>query len=115
MAPKIVDRERFKLHVRKNDQVVIIAGTDKSKRGRVLRVVPKKRKVVVEGVHFVVKHQRRTAQSTEHGRIQKEAPIDISNVLLYCPKCDRGVRTSYKHTADGTRVRVCKRCNEEIG
>jgi len=103
------------LHIRKNDQVVVTVGKDLGKRGRVLRVLPRKRKVVVEGVNYVIKHQRRTAQSTERGRVQKEAPVDISNVLLYCPKCDRGVRVSFKHTEDGARVRLCKRCGEEVG
>ncbi len=102
-------------HIRKNDQVIVITGADLGKRGRVLRVIPKKRRVVVEGVRYVIKHQRRTAQTTERGRIQKEAPIDISNVLLYCPKCDRGVRTTFKHTGEGARVRLCKRCGEEVG
>ena len=107
--------ERPRLHVRKNDHVVVISGIDKGKRGRVLRVIPKKGKVVVEGVRYVIKHQRRSAQAVERGRIQKEAAIAASSVLLHCPKCDRGVRTSYKHAGDGARIRVCKKCNEKIG
>ena len=103
------------MHIRRNDQVIVLTGTDNGKRGRVLRVIPKRQAVVVEGINYVTRHLRRSPQASEWGRVQKEAPIDVSNVLLFCPKCERGVRVKKKSTEDKVVIRVCKKCGEEIG
>jgi len=100
-------------HVRKGDTVEVRAGEDVGKRGRTLRVVPREGRVVVEGVNLVTKHIRRNAQYPMGARVRREAPIAISNVLVVCPRCDRGARVGYQ-VRDGRKVRVCKRCGESI-
>ncbi|MDR3051314.1 MAG: 50S ribosomal protein L24 [Oscillospiraceae bacterium] len=99
-----------KLHVRHDDVVVVISGTDKGKKGKVLSAYPKTGRVVVEGVRMVTKHQKPRNAGAPGGIIHKEAPIDASKVLLLCSSCSRPVRQGYKILEDGTKVRVCKRC-----
>jgi large subunit ribosomal protein L24 len=103
------------MHIRKGDLVEVISGVARGKKATVRRVLPKKRQVVVEGVNQVYKHLRRDRKNPQGGRLQKEAPMDASNVLLVCPKCNRGVRTGRLVKPDGTKVRVCKRCQGELG
>ena len=96
-----------RVKIKKNDQVVIIAGRDKGKRGRVLEVVPAKRRVKVEGVGMIKRHQRANPQSNRGGGIiDKEAFIDISNVQLIDPQSGKPTRVSYEVEADGTKTRV---------
>ena len=105
------------MHVRSKDQVVVISGKDKGKKGKVLTAYPKAGKVVVEGVAMVTKHQKARAQGQQGGIIHKEAAIDASNVMLVCPKCNAATRVAHKVTVvDGNRkmVRVCKKCKAEI-
>ena len=105
------------MHVRSKDQVVVISGKDKGKKGKVLTAFPKAGKVVVEGVAMVTKHQKARAQGQQGGIIHKEAAIDASNVMLVCPKCNAATRVAHKVTVvDGNRkmVRVCKKCKAEI-
>jgi len=83
-------------------------------RGKVLRVIPKENKVVVEGVNRRYRHVRPSRQYPQGGRIQREMPIDLSNVMPVCPKCDRGVRVSYKLEADGSKLRVCRACGTRL-
>jgi large subunit ribosomal protein L24 len=99
-----------KLHVRKNDTVVVISGTNKGKRGKVLSTSPKAGKVVVEGVAMVTKHQKPRGQGMPGGKIHKEAAIPASNVLLLCQKCGKATRTGHQVLEDKTKVRVCKKC-----
>jgi large subunit ribosomal protein L24 len=99
-----------KLHVRKNDSVVVISGANKGKRGKVLTALPKVGKVVVEGVAMVTKHQKSRSQGMPGGIIHKEAAIPASKVLLVCQKCGRATRNAHKILDDGTKVRVCKKC-----
>ena len=100
-------------HVRRNDTVEVRTGDDAGKRGRVLRVFPREGRVIVEGVKLVVKHMRQSPQYPMGARIRREAPLSWSNVLVVCPRCDRGVRVGYE-IRDGRKVRVCKRCGETI-
>ena len=100
-------------HVRKNDTVEVLTGEDAGERGRVLRVFPKGGRLVVEGVNMVTKHVRRGTQYPMGARLRREAPLAISNVLVVCPRCDRGVRVGHQ-AGEGRKVRVCKRCGEEI-
>lgn len=96
--------------IKKNDMAIVIAGNDSGKTGKVLRLVSKGNKIVVEGVNLVHKHVRRSQQNPQGGRIQKEAPIDNSNVMPYCEKCERGVKVTFK-IEDGKKQRVCRSCS----
>jgi len=102
------------VHVRKGDTVVVIAGKDKGKRGKVIRVIPAEQRVVVEGVNKVKRHMRPNPQLQQGGIIEKEAPLHSSNVMLVCTKCDRPTRIGRRINADGVKVRVCKKCGEVI-
>ena len=102
-------------HVKKNDTVVVLSGKDKNKRGKVLGVEPKRNKVLVDGVNVVRRHTKpRPPRLPQGGIIEKTLPIDLSNVMLVCPKCDKPTRIAAKVNADGTRSRACKHCNEII-
>ena len=102
-----------KMNVKKGDTVQVITGKDKGQTGKVISVLPKEGKVVVEKVNIVSRHVKARKQGDESGIIQKEAPLYASKVMLYCPKCGRGVRTGRKIDGD-KKVRVCKRCGAEI-
>ncbi len=94
--------------IRKDDQVIVIAGDQKGARGKVLRVIPDKQRVVVEGVNMVYRHVRKSRQNPQGGRIQKEAPIHLSNVMPLDPKADRGVRVRFVLTRDENGKIVAK-------
>jgi len=94
--------------IRKDDMVVVIAGDHKGQRGKVLRLLPDKQRVVVEGVNMVYRHVRKSRQNPQGGRIQKEAPIHLSNVQPLDPKADRGVRVRYAVTKDESGKVVAK-------
>jgi large subunit ribosomal protein L24 len=102
------------MQIAKNDIVEVIAGNDRGKRGRVLKVLPSSKRVIVEGVNFIHRHTRPRTQADKGGIIEKEGPIDVSNVMLVCTKCDSGVRVSTKILADKTKTRVCTQCGEMI-
>ena len=93
--------------------VVVISGDHAGERGKVMRVMLKEQRVVVQGVNMVKKHQRRT-RASDGGIIEREAPLHVSNVALVCPRCDAPRRMGIVTREDGTRRRVCKRCNEVI-
>ena len=101
-------------HVRRGDTVVVVAGKDRGKRGKVLRVVPGKGRVVVEKINMIKKHQRPTQKLRQGGIIEREAPLSLSNVLLVCARCDKPSRSGVKVLGDGRKVRVCRRCGETI-
>ncbi len=103
--------------IRKGDKVEVIAGNDRGVRGEVLRVLPKKQRVVVSKVNIVTKHQsaqRAGRANMQVGRIQFEAPIHISNVMLVCPHCNAATRVGYRILDDGRKVRFCRKCGETI-
>lgn len=100
------------MHVKKGDKVVIIAGKDKGKSGKILTCYPKDNRVVVEGVNMVTKHKKASRDMQQAGIIHKESSINISNVMVYCSKCKQGVRTEKKVLENGKKVRVCKKCGE---
>ena len=102
----------MKIHVRKNDTVIVISGKDKGKTGEVLKVYPKTGKVLVQGVNIVKKHQKANKAQMESAIVEKEAAINSSKVMLYCTKCKKATRISNKILDDGTKVRVCKKCGE---
>ena len=101
------------MKIKKDDKVVVLAGKDKGKQGKVLIADPKGGKVVVEGVNVATKHQKPQGQNKEGGIIKIETPVYVSKVQLVCPKCGKGTRVGYK-LADGKKVRVCKKCGAEI-
>ena len=110
------------MHVKSNDQVVVISGKDKGAKGKVIAAAPKTGKVVVEGVAMVTKHQKSRAQGQPGGIIKKEAFIDASNVMVICPKCSKATRVAHKAVEvtgkDGKvttkNVRICKKCGEQL-
>lgn len=108
------------MNIKKDDQVEVITGSDKgspSKRrvAKVLRVLPEKNKIVVEGVNRVLKHLKPSAKNQQGGRLSKEMPIDASNVMLFCPSCSRGVRVGHRFTDAGQKQRYCKKCDASLG
>jgi large subunit ribosomal protein L24 len=102
------------VHVRRGDSVGVIAGSERGKRGKVLRVLREKGRVLVEHVNMIKKHQRPTQKLRQGGIIEREGPLALSNVLVICPRCDKPVRTGVKILADGRRVRSCRRCGESV-
>ncbi|NLY54626.1 MAG: 50S ribosomal protein L24 [Firmicutes bacterium] len=102
------------MHVRKGDTVVVLSGKDKGKRGRVLVALPSEGRVVVEGVNVVTKHQRPTPTMQQGGLIEREAPIDASKVMLVCPACKQPTRIRHHILENGTKVRACRKCNENV-
>ncbi len=100
--------------IRRDDIVISISGKDKGKRGKVLKLFPCKNKAVVEGINMVKRHTKQKKQDQPGGIIEMEAPINLSNLMPYCPKCGRGVRIGIKFVADGKKVRICKKCGEGI-
>ena len=103
-----------KLHIRKNDTVMVLAGEDKGKTGKVLKVIVDKQRAIVEGVNIVTKSSKPTAKNPQGGFIKVEAPIHISNLSLVDPKSGKPTRIAIKVNADGKKVRIAKKSGEEI-
>ncbi len=106
---------RQPMHVKKGDTVEVIAGKNRGKRGKVLKVFPKYSRIIVEGVNVVKRHAKPTPKLPQGGIVEKEAKIPASKVMLVCPKCGEAVRFGHDHLPDGTKVRVCRNCGEQIG
>ncbi len=103
-----------KLHVKKGDSVIVIAGKDKGKKGKILKVFPKGNRVVVEGVNIVHRHTKPTQQLPQGGIVENEGSIHVSNVQLVCPRCNEASRTGKKVLDDGKKVRYCINCGEVV-
>ncbi|MCD7928952.1 MAG: 50S ribosomal protein L24 [Clostridiales bacterium] len=103
-----------KMSIKKDDTVIVLSGKDRGKKGKVLSVLPKQGKVVVERVNMVARHTKPRRQGDEGGIIQKEAPLYACKVQRVCPKCDKPTRPAHKILADGKKVCVCKKCGAEI-
>ncbi len=101
--------------IKKNDAVMVITGRDRGKTGKVLRVLPEGGRVVVERLNMVKRHSKARGAQSPGGIIEKEASIDISNVMIFCDRCNAPVRVGVKAAADGAKSRVCRRCGEAIG
>lgn len=97
----------------KNDKVKVITGKDAGKTGKVIKVIPSKNKVLVEGIAKVKKNVKPSQKNPKPGRIEMETPIDISNIMIICSSCGKPSRIS-KKVEDGSRVRICKKCNQAI-
>ena len=98
----------------RDDKVKVIAGNNKGKTGKVLKVIVDKNKLIVEGINLVKKHQKPNQTNQQGGIIEKEAPISASNVMLVCSNCEKAVRISRKRTEDGKAERICKSCNKAV-
>jgi|SRR5436309_825090 len=104
-----------KYKVKRNDMVMVIAGRDRGKTGKVMRVIPETGRVVIERLNIVKRHSKPRGAQSPGGIVEKEAPLDISNVMFFCERCNAPVRLGRKIGADGTKTRVCRRCNEPVG
>jgi len=102
------------MHVKKGDTVVVISGKDKGKKGKVLQAMPKESRVIVEGVNMMTKHQKPSQQMQQGGIVHREAPIHVSNVMIFDKKANQGVRIGYKLLANGEKVRVSKKTGEVL-
>ena len=103
------------MHIRINDTVEVQTGDDAGTRARVLKVDRAAGKVIVEGVNRVYKHVKRSQRNPQGGRLSKEMPIQISNVLLVCPACGKAARTGARFGKDGSKERFCKKCGSGMG
>ena len=102
-----------KLNVKRDDTVVIISGKDKGKQGKVMSAIPDKGRVVVQNANMIVRHTKPRKQGEQGGRINKEGSINVSNVMLICPKCNKATRVGHAFEGD-KKVRVCKKCGKNI-
>jgi large subunit ribosomal protein L24 len=103
------------MHIRSGDMIEVIAGVDRGTRAKVLRIDGAQRKAVVEGVNRVYKHVRRSQKHPQGGRLSKEMPIDMSNIMLVCEKCGSATRTGARFGDDGSKERFCKKCGVGLG
>ena len=101
-----------KMNIKSGDEVVVISGKDKGKKGKVIEVLPKTGKAIVEGVAVATKHVKPRAQGQTGGIVKQELPIDASNVMVVCSKCKKATRAGRKVLEDGSIVRYCKKCGE---
>jgi large subunit ribosomal protein L24 len=104
----------MRARIKKNDTVMVIAGRERGKSGKVLRVLPEKQRALVERLNIVKRHTRPRGPQSAQGIVEKEAPLHISNLMIMCDKCDGPVRMGKKILEDGRHVRVCRRCGEQL-
>lgn len=107
-------KEEHKINLKKDDKVKVIAGKDKGKIGKVIRVIRKNNRVLVENVNIMKRHSKPTSQNKQGGIIESEAPIHYSNIMLMCNKCMAPVRIKMQRLEDGEKMRVCRKCDEII-
>jgi large subunit ribosomal protein L24 len=101
-------------HIKKNDEVIVISGNDKGKKGKVLAVNHESGRVIVEGINMATMHKKPRRQGETGGIIRQEAALNMSNVMHICKKCGKPTRIGYTVLKDGSKVRVCKKCNENF-
>ena len=101
-------------HIKKDDQVIVISGNEKGKKGKVLSVDHENGRVIVEGLNMATMHKKPRRQGETGGIIQQEAALNMSNVMHICKKCGKPTRIGYTVLKDGSKVRVCKKCNENF-
>ena len=103
------------MRVANDDTVMVISGDDRGKTGKVLKVFPENKRIIVEGINFIKRHTKPKSRMQPGGLVEKEAPIHVSNVMVVCPRCGEGSRPKRAQLAEGRRVRQCGKCNEIIG
>jgi large subunit ribosomal protein L24 len=102
------------LGIKKEDTVLVIAGREKGKKGRVLSVMPAKASLIIEKINIIKRHMKPNRKYAQGGIIEKEAPVHLSNVILVCPKCNKSTRIANLVMENGKKVRTCKKCKEVI-
>lgn len=102
------------MQIRKNDNVMVVAGKEKGKKGRVIAVYPSTNRLLIEKLNMIKRHTRPNQQLRQGGIVEKESPISASNVRLVCSKCDKPTTVSRQAQGEGVRVRVCKECNAAL-
>ena len=103
-----------KLHVKKDDTVVVLSGKDKGKKGQVQACFPKEGKVVVSGINMVTKHKKPRGVQDPGGIIKREAPIYASKVMVVCKSCNQPTRLAHRVAEDGSKARICKKCGKPV-
>ncbi|MBI5379332.1 MAG: 50S ribosomal protein L24 [Nitrospirae bacterium] len=106
--------EALKVHIKKNDSVLVLSGKDRGKRGRVLAVSPKKGTALVERLNLIKRHTRPNPRQKQGGIIEKEGPLSVSKLMLICPRCDRPTRIRRQGLENDKRVRACRACGETV-
>ncbi len=106
--------ETMKIRMKKDDKVKVLTGKDKGKIGKVLKVVKKTNRVIVENINVVKVHQKPTQANPQGGIVEKTMPIQISNLMVMCNSCVKPTRIGMKQLEDGKRVRICKKCDQQI-
>jgi large subunit ribosomal protein L24 len=102
------------MKIRKGDRVQVLSGKDRGKTGTVTRSIPERNKVIVDGVNIAKKHQKPTGQANTGGIIDKEMPIQVANVAIICNGCGKPTRVGYRFEPDGTKVRICRKCEGDL-
>ncbi len=102
------------LKIKKSDKVIVLSGKEKGKQGRILSIIPKKNRVIIERVNMIKRHMKPSRQYSQGGIIEKEGTLHISKIMLVCPRCQKPSRISNHILDDGRKVRLCKRCKEVI-
>lgn len=102
------------MKIKKNDNIIVIAGKDRNKKGKVVSVLPDAEKVIVGGINLFKRHQKPRRGGEKGKTITVEAPLRISNIALVCTKCGKATRVGYKTTESKEKIRICKKCNQEI-
>ena len=105
---------RAKSHLKINDQVEVIAGKDKGRVGKVIKVNATDGKAIVEKINMIKRHTKPSQMNQQGGILEKEAPLDASNLMVICPKCSKTSRVGKKILEDGSKVRICKKCTESV-
>ncbi|MCL2095895.1 MAG: 50S ribosomal protein L24 [Oscillospiraceae bacterium] len=111
---KSVDKSRSSVHIKTDDEVIVVSGDDKGKRGKVIAVSPREGKVIVDGVNIVSKHVKPRRQGQPGGIIKAPSALYACKVMPYCSRCGKGVRVQNKRDGDKKSVRICAKCKEEL-
>ena len=102
------------LKIKKGDQVLIITGKDKDKKGEIIEALPLRRKVIVKGINIAKKSIKKSKENQAGGYIEVEMPLDVSNVMLFCPKCNKGTKIAIAVSDKDQKIRVCKKCQHKF-
>jgi large subunit ribosomal protein L24 len=102
------------MKIRKGDRVVVLSGKDRGREGTVTFAYPDEGRVIVDGANVAKRHQKPTRQTQQGGIIDKEMPVDVSNVAIICPSCGKPTRVGHRFEPDGTKVRVCRKCEGDL-
>lgn len=104
----------MKLHIKKGDTVVVVGGSDKGAKGKVLKIMTDKKRAVVEGVNMVKKHLKKRSEEEKGGIVEIPSAVHISNLMLFCKSCNKPVRSGFKVLDNGSKERICRKCQNQI-